>query len=136
MDDLTLDTILNPLVWTCDACTKPIDDEDGWLTVDERGAWQLQAEWETIEALKAEHNGLVPFAAVDTWPERHVHWRAYHVDCDPAIDDKWCYWFAIERIRTFSHVLNWNMHLNHKVWMRYTDWNEMLNRRIGGGTDA
>lgn len=131
MHDLTLAAIIAPLVWTCDVCHTAIADEDGWLTVDERAAWQLKAEWDRIETLKDDHHGLVPFAAVPEWPASHVDWHAYHIDCDPDIENMWNYWFAIDRIRTFNHVLSWNMHLNAKPWMRYTDWNEMLCRRIG-----
>lgn len=135
MDDLTLATIVAPLIWHCDVCAQPIADEDGWLTVDERAAWKLQAEWETIDALKATHGGLVPFAAVPEWPAAHVHWHAYHIDCDPDIADHWQYWFAVDRIRTFAHVLEWNVHLNAKPWMRYTNWNAMLHSRICGDSE-
>jgi hypothetical protein len=133
MTDLTVESILKPIIWHCDICDHEIADDDGWLTVNEREAWRLHEQWQKIDALKDAHHGLVPLSEIEQWPDRHVHWQSYHKECDPTLDDPWQYWFAIDRIRTISHVLAWNAHLHEKPWVAYTDWNDLLCERVAGG---
>ena len=54
-------------------------------------------------------------------------WVVLHRDCDPFPDDPG-YWFAVERLRTEDHELDWFMHLGGKCWFDPVDWHDLLDR--------
>lgn len=115
------------LEWICDECSRPIDDGDGWLTIDTAEAMKRSAP----EFLKKTPKDPNPFIAsvVDIRALLAYEFtptiRTYHADCDPSDGG---YWFEIGEIRTFDQVIDWNGHLSDKKWIRGTEWHEVVER--------
>ena len=119
--------------WVCDICERPIDDGDGYVTVnyaDLHSYRKSEKAWnERMAAAYPKWNsGFVayPLTELDDYPDR-VPWHVWHRACDPDVksDD---YWIAVERIRAPWHGLTWSAHLLGKKWIVDTAWPSVLRR--------
>ena len=119
------------IVWTCSVCDKPVEDDDGYVTMEmaqavrveeERAAWAGTSP-EGVTAVKA-----------DTYP-KSAHWQVFHIDCDPE-PDREAYSFDVGRIRSAWAALAWTAHLMKKRWLAATDWDVLIERVAAthGGT--
>lgn len=115
-----------PLTWRCVECGELIDDGDGWITCDWLAAIEQHRENElrhAEELVEAQRSGEIRFVR---WSElaqlpEPVPWRALHRRCDSNLDRNE-YWFGVDRIRTWSELLDWNLHLSGKGWVEETNW--------------
>ncbi|MFF7048221.1 hypothetical protein ACFY94_07660 [Streptomyces griseorubiginosus] len=106
------------LALVCDACHRPIGDNDGHLWIEDQAVNQVQAaarQWE------ADHpDGVI--SAFGDFPE-DVPWQAHHTGCAPETGS---YAIPAEEIRTWQQLLEWTAHLMEKAWLSCTDWDEVL----------
>lgn len=66
-------------------------------------------------------------------------WMVHCDRCNPHYDedsDGWCgacYWFSVDRCRTWAQLVHWTGHLSGKRWLRATNWT-MFIEAIANGT--
>lgn len=142
-------------VWRCDVCGEPIADGDGYICGDRRDAIRRGAEKrreaarraaaeasassavERLEAARVDlvamiereeaRRLLIPASAIRTFGL--ASWCAYHDACDPA-PERYGYCIEVERCRTLAALLDWNVHLSGKEWVRHTNWPHFLQRQL------
>jgi predicted GIY-YIG superfamily endonuclease len=122
------------IVWTCEICRLPIEDEEGYLTVDYEKLHAytaaVSAHDTRMEAAHPEWSGkrfkTFTLGELYDYPDR-VEWHTYHLRCDPDPETN-DYWIGIERIRTLGQALGWASHLSEKVWLNDTNWSAILRR--------
>jgi len=117
--------------WNCDVCGRAIEDDHGYLTVNEAQIKEAQrefAEW------KNEHQTTV-FSVNDLMDRPDfVKWQAVHASCDPR-SDSGDYSIDIDRVRTARHALGWTLHFHGKNWTGATDWDEFIKARAEATMD-
>lgn len=115
------------LTWRCDGCSQPIDDGDGWLTVDVRAAIARERRADRIE----HHGGGLQ--AIDIGALMRIGdaipWRAVHPDCDPDHGQAG-YCIPVARVRDVVELLDWYGHLGVKPWAQHTDWHSFVVRTV------
>ena len=120
------------ITWTCEVCSKPVEDEQGYITISyaEINAEQarLRAKDEARYADKARGdiigaNPPIDFAEMLANPG--PHWRVLHHDCDPGPMDAE-YWLAVSSLRTHTKLLRTTAHLMSKGWILDTDWSRVI----------
>ncbi|MFE1928460.1 hypothetical protein ACFW91_38665 [Streptomyces asoensis] len=102
----------------CDGCRKPIDDEDGYLWIDNQAVNRAQIaaqEWEASHP-----DGLISDFA--DYPEE-VRWQTHHATCAPGTGG---YDIPAEKIRSWEQLLDWTAHLMEKTWLGHSDWDDVL----------
>ena len=55
------------------------------------------------------------------------HWNADHSGACAG-----CYWFSLDRCRTYLDLLSWTAHLMEKNWLACTGWGQLIYRLIEG----
>lgn len=70
----------------------------------------------------------------------HAKWHVHCDACNPHEDEYepgvycgGCYWFAVDRCRTWAQLIDWTAHLSEKDWLRSTNWPDFI-RAIAHGT--
>lgn len=120
------------IVWLCAVCGEPVDDEDGWLSVDIAYRNEVEDAWHEFEERERESKSAgMDLGALLSLPE-DAPWLAYHRRCDPNPEAA-SYWIAIERLRTHAQLLEFTAHLMGKRWLRYTNWDHLIRRMAGVG---
>jgi len=119
------------IVWTCSVCDKPVEDDDGYVTMDMVEATRVEGEREAWREAKPEGGTA---AKLDTYP-KPAPWRVFHLDCDP-VPDREAYSIDVGRIRSSWAALAWTAHLMKKPWLAATDWDVLIERVAAthGGT--
>lgn len=125
------------LTWKCDVCRLPVEDGDGWVTVDLREAVRVaesQRDFQRAEDRRKEAAGTswiaLDLAGLLDLPDE-APWKVYHRSCDPdPREDRPAYWFDVERMRTAAQVLDWGFHLQGKNWFAGTDWQGLIRRQV------
>ncbi|MEV3857614.1 hypothetical protein AB0J38_25205 [Streptomyces sp. NPDC050095] len=110
------------LVAVCDRCLGEIPDGEGVLEVNVTSAARVLERWAaTFQA-----------DAASPWPPtrrgRAAAWRVRHHGC--GRDYAAGYRIPVERIRTWTGVLDWAVHLSGKPWFLATDWNDLVDRAL------
>jgi len=114
-----------PLVWICDACRKPVTDKTGYIHANYYAFGQVEAAHrEFDEAHRGEF--AVNLGEFMKLPDP-ARWMVHHQTCDPDIDGN-DYVIDVERARTHAKLLDWTAHLMEKVWLEYTDWDDLIRR--------
>lgn len=119
--------------WQCDKCSEEVAGWEGYLSVD-MPAVNLAERSRQERENPREADGFggdqtLPPDAIGQ-PQR-VHWRVYHVACDP---DSGSMSFSIDvaDIASLSRVLAWTLHfMDSKNWIRHTDWTSFVRARTG-----
>ena len=121
------------IVWTCSVCDKPVEDDDGYVTMDMVEATRVAEERETWQESNPENERA---ARLETHP-KPAPWRVFHLDCDP-VPDREVYSIDVDRIRSSWAALAWTAHLMRKPWLATTDWDVIIERVAAthGGTRA
>ena len=128
------------IVWACDVCDLPVDDEAGYVTIryadldeHERAGRDFEAKLDAKYPCGPGRLRVVPLTEYSDAPGL-VRWRILHRDCDPDPDS--CdYWIGVERIRTQGQALEWCAHLlETKRWLPKTNWPRIV--RVAGGEDS
>lgn len=121
------------LVWPCDICSAPIDDNDGYLTMSYAELHNYRAAVKAHDdRMAAAHpeweNGwrIYSLGELYDWPPR-VAWQAFHGACDPDPESS-DYWIGVERLRTPRALIGWCAHLGEKKWLVDTNWRQILHR--------
>lgn len=116
------------LIWNCDVCASPISDGYGYVTLDERKAWDVMRWYAADDFKRRQKGGLQVITGTELMemPDL-VPWTSVHYKCDPSpeSDD---YWIDVARIRTPANVMRWTAHLSSKNWWRFTHWDDLLYR--------
>lgn len=68
-------------------------------------------------------------------------WGVHCDPCNPHPDDpddprSWCsgcYWFSVDRCRTWAQLIEWTCHLSEKNWLKATNWMDFI-RAVAHGT--
>lgn len=66
-----------------------------------------------------------------------VEWQVHCNACNPhpatedgeIVENVWCegcYWWDVDRIATWSQLMDWQRHLKDKTWFEDTDWTGLL----------
>ena len=100
------------ITWTCNKCSKPIEDGAGYVIVD------------AVEADRCEEEAVTTPVDMTDAPGR-VEWEVLHAGCDPH-PERSDYRVAVERMRTPAQVLHWTTHLMKTSWLRSTNWDDLL----------
>lgn len=116
------------IVWLCNVCGDPIENGQGYLEVDLRAVFRVEAWWREHRQNNPQGKP-VDIDALLSGPEP-VRWLAHHADCDSDPDYSG-YWFDIHRARTHAQLLNWTAHLMEKSWLEYTNWSDLIRRLAG-----
>ena len=118
------------LIWICDVCREPVEDDGGWVTISYAEISEHQRQDKLIEARAEERagGGLKIYSLADI--QHSVRWHVYHRECDPDPDGP-DYWIEISRIRTMPQLVHWTAHLLAKGWIHDTNWNSILYRHAG-----
>lgn len=118
--------------WRCDVCKEPVKNGTGYIEADTRTAQaygRAYVDFEAKEHEKAKASGGWPRVDLEAlWdlPDPGA-WHVYHRACDPEPDYSG-YWFAIERCRTQTQLLDWTAHLMEKNWLAWTTWDLFIRR--------
>lgn len=121
------------LVWLCAECHLPIANGQGYIHVNLRTVNEVESYWREREQRQIESGNLyADLSDVRDWPE-DAPWVAHHAACDPE-PEAGDYWFDVKRARTHAHLLDWTAHLMGKVWLEFTDWDDLI--RAQAGVDA
>ncbi len=120
------------LIATCETCTNPIADGQGFLWVDLGEAmdrWRTYCEWRKAN----DRARFIPIGTLTELPDE-TPWRVHHIQgCDPGPAGN-SYSIEISRVRTFADLLRWTGHLAGKNWLESTDWMELI-QSVAAGTD-
>lgn len=114
-------------VWNCNECDKPIDDDHGWLTIDQNEARRRAQPFESSDPTSA----MMPPEDVTRMIEKVVTERDnpvvrfYHKRCDPTMEQD-SYWLDIDRIRTLSDLVRITAHLAEKPWFPTREWMSLM----------
>jgi predicted GIY-YIG superfamily endonuclease len=116
------------LVWLCTRCQEPIADGLGYIHVNMRSVFEIEAYWAAAEKRQLEGGSVfVDISDLRDWPD-DAPWMAHHADCDPY-PEAGDYWFDVKRARTHAQLLNWTAHLMGKDWLKFTDWDDLIQRQ-------
>ena len=114
----------------CDGCGAAVGDEDGLLYVDHnevRAVQEAHKAWHRPrdeEALTLEE--LLDHPGPACWQVRRT---ACLVTAEHAV-----YGIAVERVRTWRHLVGWTAHLMGKPWLPATDGDELLEQTAAHST--
>lgn len=119
------------LVWICDVCQEPIEDDRGYITLSYADLGRYRRGVKAFDERIAEkYPGPLKCYPISEllhhYPEL-AHWRVLHRKCDPNLqsDD---YWISVERIRTAAELVHWCAHMLGKNWIQDTTWTEILHQ--------
>src|SRR5689334_3059723 len=106
----------------CDHCLGVIADGEGVLEVDTDAADRAMSAWR-------KRVGASVSAVFQMTPGiRPVPWAVRHSACAAA--PKFRYEIAVERVRSWTGLLDWTVHLADKHWLAATDWYDLLSRAL------
>ncbi|MGW2877041.1 hypothetical protein ACWDBP_12260 [Streptomyces sp. NPDC001233] len=109
------------LVAVCDHCLDPVQDGDGVLEVDTDTADRALRAWKETDS----SNYAVFHASAGTQP---VKWTVRHYSCGKA--PSFICEIAVERLRSWTALLDWSVHLSSKHWLAGTDWFDLIDRAL------
>lgn len=114
------------LVWTCNACGRPVNDGDGYIHVSYAELGQYERDKKAWEEKWPGEGSLrfIPASAYFDFPHQ-VRWRTHHAACDPN-PDSYDYWIDVERVRSNSGLLARTAHLMGKRWLKNTNWDTVI----------
>ena len=124
------------ITWTCEVCSKPVKDDDGYITIPyaEINAEEARnrARDEARYAAKARGdvigmNPPIDFAEMLANPG--PHWRVLHRACDPEPEGA-DYWLEVSSLRTHTDLLETTAHLLGKGWILDTDWSQIIRNAL------
>ncbi len=116
------------IVWTCEKCGFPVEDNDGALHVDVRLALKARRD---VQAAKDAHPDSAWSLGELMAQPGPVPWEVHHSACDPRPDSD-DYWIAVSRARSHAQLLNWTAHLMGKTWLENTTWDDVIRTAAGG----
>lgn len=122
-------TANQPIVLTCEVCSKPITDGNGFLQIDEVAANDYERAYETWADRHRTPGGGVTYNIADRSdpPPSKVAWHVFHQDCDPDPENEG-YAIPAGRCSTFPQLISWTAHLLEKRWLPNTNWAGTLRR--------
>ena len=122
------------LVWLCDVCGQPVDNDKGYIHVDTARARQKGREYAELKKRvqqKCGSEGFTVWSGADLMDiPNPLRWEVHHRSCDPNIDRD-DYWIDVSRARTHAHLLSWTAHLMHKRWAEWTAWDDFIRKAAG-----
>ena len=101
----------------CDRCLGQIEDGDGVVEVNAAAAQCAMERWWARQA-----DGPAVFAG------RRIRWIARHRRCGRA--PAHAYSIPVERIRSWTALLDWTAHLADKPFVQATDWTAVIERAL------
>ncbi|MFD9791387.1 hypothetical protein ACFWXK_10590 [Streptomyces sp. NPDC059070] len=110
------------LVAVCDVCLEAIEDGAGVLEVDAAAADRALRAWRA----RSGDGPLALFNRTSGGPA--VRWKTRHHGCGRAA--VFAYSIAVERVRSWSGLLEWSVHLADKPFVAATDWYELVARAL------
>jgi predicted GIY-YIG superfamily endonuclease len=137
------------LIAICEGCRGLIKGEAGAIHVDmsEVRVWETgKAEYDRkVAALYINPDGTrnriaaIPLSLLMDRPPR-ARWRVHCDACNPHGDgDSWCggcYWFSVDRCRTWPQLVDWTAHLAGKQWFEATNWPDFIRSIAHGSRDT
>lgn len=118
------------LIAICDRCRKPVEGSDGYIHVSYREIDRQRRERRHFERV-ARKRQVLSLVDLDEFPAQ-ARWQVHHDRCDPNRAHG-CYWFGVERCRTWPQLIEWTAHLMQKDWFCETDWEQVLSDAVHGG---
>ncbi|MFI5987661.1 hypothetical protein ACIBEA_43235 [Streptomyces sp. NPDC051555] len=110
------------LVAVCDFCIQPIPDGEGMVEVDIAAAERALKRWRA-------RYGTDPGAVFRTTPwARPVAWATRHTDCGTS--PRFAFTIAVHRLRAWTDLLRWGVHLADKAFTPATDWHDLVERAL------
>ncbi|GHE11425.1 hypothetical protein [Streptomyces alanosinicus] len=109
------------LVAVCDHCLELVQDGDGVLEVDTDAADRALRAWR--ETGSADY--AVFHASAGTHP---VQWAVRHHSCGKA--PSFACTITVNRVRSWTALLDWSVHLSSKHWLAGTDWFDLIDRAL------
>ncbi|WP_438289574.1 hypothetical protein [Streptomyces sp. HUAS TT7] len=114
--------MIDDLVAVCDVCLGEVSDGDGVLEVDTAKADRALRVWRA-------RAGADPRALFHLTPgARPVKWAVRHHGCGTG--PVFAYTNTVERVRSWTGLLEWNVHLADKPFLAATDWFDLLDRAL------
>ncbi|MFE3560192.1 hypothetical protein ACFXKW_35850 [Streptomyces sp. NPDC059193] len=110
------------LVAVCDFCLQPIPDGEGMVEVDIAAAERALKRWRA----RSESDLSAVFRT--TSGARPAMWVTRHADC--GISPRFAITIAVHRIRTWTDLLRWGVHLADKPYIQATDWHDLVERAL------
>jgi hypothetical protein len=117
-----------PMVWDCDICQLPVQDGDGFLTVDRVAVHRIEVARMDVNGPRATNHPPWDTDADRFWMTE-APWQVFHGGCDPTVNYL-SYWFDVAIIRTTAELLDWRRHLQRKRWFDVTNWDEFIRFRV------
>lgn len=115
---------LRDLAWICEACKAAVVNGEGYIHVSHDTVNATERAYRDFE--RRESGKAVTLDSLLALPDP-ARWRVHHVRCDPEPDSA-DYVIEVHRARTHAQLLRWTAHLMGKEWLRYTDWDELIDR--------
>jgi hypothetical protein len=131
----------------CFTCQNDIPDGGGVIHVAHREVNQVERARAAAREQRAARaaaegrpGGMETFTMADLLAEpEDARWQVHCDSCNPHQDDgcEGCYWFGVERCRTWSQLINWTAHLVEKGWvLAATNWTEFIRTAAHGTSNV
>ncbi|MFZ3491793.1 hypothetical protein ACODT5_00880 [Streptomyces sp. 5.8] len=110
------------LVAVCDFCLQSIPDGAGMVEVDVAAAERALSRWRARAGADAS-------AVFRTTPgARPVAWVTRHTACGKG--PRFACTIAVHRLRAWTDLLRWGVHLADKAFAQATDWHDLVERAL------
>lgn len=128
----------SPLVPVCMGCRQPIPRGDrGVVHISHASIAYVQREWRDRDRFEDAWTPI-DLKTLLGQPDPAM-WMVHCDDCNPHPHPhdprSWChgcYWFSVDRCRTWAQLIDWTAHLSQKDWLTATDWMDFIRRTAHG----
>lgn len=138
----------SPLTPICMACRVAIPPGDnGVIHIVERTAYAAASRAREVEdrrtharveaELRGDFTRVMATYEMAMEEPAPIEWMVHCDSCNPhERDGVWCggcYWFSVDRCKTWAQLIEWTCHLSEKDWLAATNWMDWI-RRIAHGS--
>ncbi|MEU3626780.1 hypothetical protein BS329_41605 [Amycolatopsis coloradensis] len=136
-----------PLKAVCFTCKTDVPDGGGVIHIQHGDVHRVeralaeQVEQRAAKVTAEGQSGRLTFLTLADLMDQpdEARWQVHCDACNPHAENgcEGCYWFGVERCRTWSQLIDWTAHLIEKEWvLNATDWTQFIRAAAHGTSEV